>query len=65
MRLGKTTRSTFNTNSVFLRSGSNILPGAAENSLNAKITFQMEDKYRSQRLQDARIQSKRAHISVA
>ena len=25
----------------------------------------MEDKYRSQRLQEARIQSKRAHISVA
>lgn len=65
VRLGKSTLSAFNTNSIFVRSGQNVPNLATENNLNAKVAFQMEDKYRSQRLQEARIQSKRAHIQAA
>jgi hypothetical protein len=50
VRLGKSTLSAFNTNSVFVRSGQMVPAQAAENNLNAKVSFQMEDKYRAQRL---------------
>jgi len=33
-----------------------------ENTLNSKISFQMEDKVRSNRLQEAKIQSKRMNM---
>lgn len=50
-RLGRSTFSTFGKSTNWSESG-----------LNAKVTFQMEDKQKQSKLQEARLQSKRANI---
>jgi hypothetical protein len=52
-RLGKTTFSGFGKSSNW-----------SETGLNAKLNFQQEDKMKHNRLQEARIQSKRANINT-